>query len=155
MTVTAAAVTVTAAPVTVTAASAVTATSATSAVTASAASAASAVTATHVSSVSAPSRSRVNAIVIRCRALERLQHVLDSAMALAKNLSGLRLGLCSRFVRGFVHVAITIVVPEHRASIAPLTVIFARRQDARLRLGKPASRAGAAGGPGPAGAGSV
>ena len=91
--------TVTAA-VTVTAASAVTA-SAASAVTAasSAASAASAVTAAHASSVSAPSRSRVYAIVIRCRTLGRLQHGLDSAMALAKDLSGLRLGLCSRFVR--------------------------------------------------------
>ena len=74
--------TVTAA-VTVTAASAVTA------------SAASAVTAAHASSVSAPSRSRVYAIVIRCRTLGRLQHGLDSAMALAKDLSGLRLGLCS------------------------------------------------------------
>jgi hypothetical protein len=66
-----------------------------SAVTAASASAASAVTATHVSSVSAPSRSRVYAIVIRCRALGRLQHGLDSAMALAKDLSGLRLGMCS------------------------------------------------------------
>ena len=98
-------VTMTAAAVTVTAASAVTAAAA-SAVTAAAASAsavtasaASAVTAAHVSSVSEPSRSRVCAIAIRCRALGHLQHGLDSAMALAKDLSGLRLGLCSRFVR--------------------------------------------------------
>ena len=70
--------------------------------------AAAAVTAAHASSVSAPSRSRVYAIVIRCRTLGRLQHGLDSAMALAK---GLRLGLCSRIVTGFVHVAIAIVVP--------------------------------------------
>jgi hypothetical protein len=93
--------TVTAAVTAASAASAVTAASAASAVTAASASAsaASAVTAAHVSSVSAPSRSRVCAIVIRCRALGRLQHGLDSAMALAKDLSGLRLGLCSRFVR--------------------------------------------------------
>jgi hypothetical protein len=90
-----AAVTVTASAVT--AAAAVTAASASAVTAASAASAA--VTAAHASSVSAPSRSRVYAIVIRCRALGRLQHGLDSAMALAKDLSGLRLGLCSRFVR--------------------------------------------------------
>jgi hypothetical protein len=82
----------------VTAASAAAVTAA-SAAAVTAASAASAVTAAHASSVSAPSRSRVYAIVIRCRALGRLQHGLDSAMALAKDLSGLRLGLCSRFVR--------------------------------------------------------
>ena len=104
MTVTAA-VTVTASAVT--AAAAVTAASA-SAVTAASAASSAAVTAAHASSVSAPSRSRVYAIVIRCRTLGRLQHGLDSAMALAK---GLRLGLCSRIVTGFVHVAIAIVVP--------------------------------------------
>ncbi len=105
MTVTAA-VTVTASAVT---AAAVTAAAAAAVTAASAASAA--VTAAHASSVSAPSRSRVCAIVIRCRAPGRLQHGLDSAMALAK---GLRLGLRSRIVTGFVHVAIAIVVPALR-----------------------------------------